>query len=137
MLAIFIGSGQKHLPGPEGIPYFDKLAHFGAFGLLATLWMRALATGGRPLVRAGLFAVAITSIYGAVDEYHQSFTPGRDVEFADWLADTAGATMAVVLYAAWPAYRQLLDQPLRRRGRRRSVPEPPATGLAIETDPHS
>lgn len=134
MLAIYLGSDQNDLPGPEGIPHFDKVAHFAAFGLLATLWARALAAGGSTLVRAALLALAVTSGYGALDEYHQSFTPGRDVEFADWLADSSGAAMAVVLYAAWPAYRQVLEQPLRRFTRRRPAVIP--AGLAVESDQH-
>jgi VanZ family protein len=59
----------------------------------------------------------VVSAYGLFDEWHQSFTPGRFVEAADWVADTAGAAMAIVLYRSWGAYRRLLETPLRRKRR--------------------
>lgn len=93
---------------------FDKLAHFGLFGLLATLLLRVPAIWARPGWR-GWIAVLAVSAFGGTDEWHQSFTPGRSVEWADWIADTGGAALAVVLYLWWPAYRRLLERPLRRR----------------------
>ncbi|MBR4011522.1 MAG: VanZ family protein, partial [Spirochaetaceae bacterium] len=33
----------------------------------------------------------IVSIYGIIDEIHQSFTPGRSSTISDWIADTLGA----------------------------------------------
>jgi VanZ family protein len=111
MAAIFLASGQQKLPGPEGIPGFDKLAHLAAYGLLATLWARALNQPDRPW-RTALIGCVIASVYGLTDEFHQSFTPGRSVEFADWVADTAGAALGVAVYCFWPAYRALMDRTL-------------------------
>jgi VanZ family protein len=34
-------------------------------------------------------------LWGCSDEIHQSFTPGRDVEIGDVLADTTGVALAV------------------------------------------
>jgi VanZ family protein len=41
-------------------------------------------------------------LYGAIDEWHQSFTPGRDSTWEDVLTDLVGAaaTLAVVSYLA-------------------------------------
>jgi len=39
----------------------------------------------------------LCSLYGASDEWHQYYIAGRTVDFADWLADTAGAAGAVLL----------------------------------------
>ena len=65
----------------------NLLAHAAAFGILGGLLRLGLS--GR---RATLAAVALVSGAGAMDEWHQSFTPGRHVEVADWLVDTiAGA----------------------------------------------
>ncbi|MFI5144557.1 MAG: VanZ family protein, partial [Ignavibacteria bacterium] len=36
------------------------------------------------------------SLYGASDEFHQYFIPGRDCEFFDWVGDTVGAILAVL-----------------------------------------
>lgn len=45
-------------------------------------------------------ALAITSLYGVFDEWHQSFIPGRDAAFGDWLADTVGAVVALLVLLA-------------------------------------
>jgi VanZ family protein len=37
--------------------------------------------------------------FGALDEVHQGFVPGRSQDAMDWVADAAGAALAVVL---WP-----------------------------------
>jgi VanZ family protein len=33
--------------------------------------------------------------YGASDEWHQSFVPGRDADLLDLLADTTGGLLAI------------------------------------------
>lgn len=86
----------------------DKVAHFLVFGLLATAIIRI------PYIHAkkwwgALITVAIVTIYAAGDEYHQSFTPGRQVEIDDWIADTLGAILATSLYCAWSGYRSILE----------------------------
>jgi VanZ family protein len=110
-VTVFIASGQSHVASP-GIINFDKVAHALVFGLIATLVGRSFSRSA--WIWAAIF---ITSIYGAADEVRQSFTAGRSVEVADWVADTAGAALAVALYQLWPWYRRLLEMPLFRRKR--------------------
>jgi VanZ family protein len=114
MLAIVVASHQPKLPSPEGLPGFDKIAHFGAYGLMATLWVRALSSSVSS-GRAALLAWVVASLFGVTDEFHQSFVPGRSTELADWLADSGGAALAVALYRFWPAYRRLLEAPIAKR----------------------
>lgn len=109
---IFLASSRSQLGGP-GIPGIDKVVHFAVFGLLATLVVR-LGRGSR----AAWLSVVVVSAYGLLDEWHQSFTPGRSVELADWLADTGGAALAVVMYAGWAWYRNFLEAPVFRAQRR-------------------
>ena len=52
-------------------------------------------------LRAAVLAWAITTAYGATDEWHQSFTPGRSPELRDVRNDAAGAFAAVGLAGAW------------------------------------
>lgn len=85
----------------------DKVVHFAIYGLLATLVCR-LGTGWR----AAVWAFLATAAFGATDEWHQSFIPGRSTELADWLADVLGAAVAVVLYTRWRRYRQWLETPI-------------------------
>jgi hypothetical protein len=61
------------------------------------------------------WAIVIVSAFGLSDELHQHFTPGRSMEFMDWVADTLGATLAVGLYTYWAWYRKLLEAPLWSR----------------------
>ena len=74
----------------------DKAVHMAAFGLLAALlWVLA---GGR-------FALAIFAAVvgvGMLDEVHQAFLPGREPDFADLMADAAGAAMALYLVQFLP-----------------------------------
>jgi VanZ family protein len=42
------------------------------------------------------------SLLGAVDEWHQSFIPGRSMSLPDWVADTAGATVGVLAIRLLP-----------------------------------
>ena len=91
-------------------PYFDKVTHFFIYGLLATLTLRWL--GSRRW--APWLAIAVVSLFGASDEWHQSFVPGRSCEVADWVADTLGAALAVSLFRRWGLYRRLLEFSLLR-----------------------
>ena len=78
------------------IPNFDKLEHFGYYfggsGLLSAYLFRR--DPDRPnwpsLLSIAIVAIALT---GCLDEYHQSFTPGRSGNDPyDLLADVLGAT---------------------------------------------
>lgn len=90
------------------VSHFDKVAHYFAFGLVATLIYRQVAT----LRRAALLAILLTSLYGALDEIHQSFVPGRSAGIDDWIADTLGALTAILAYTRWNFYRRVLETPL-------------------------
>ena len=104
---IFLASGRSQVAAPD-VPNIDKIAHFFVYGLLGTLVARVSVVARlRPL---GMYsAVVICSLYGFSDEFHQSFTPGRSVEFLDWLSDTCGAALAVFVYARWRLYRTFLE----------------------------
>ena len=95
----------------------DKLAHFLAYAVLGALLALAQTRTGWPPAAAYALGIA----YGASDEWHQSFVPGRASDAADWLADAAGVVVAVALY-----------QRMRRRAWRA---HPPLDGA--RTDPSS
>lgn len=94
------------------MPGFDKIAHFFIFGLLATLLYR-ISFFSQKEAAGALLAILIVSIYGLLDEFHQSFYPqAHTVEFLDWLADTLGALTAILVYKKWSLYHTLLERPL-------------------------
>ncbi len=95
---LFFLSSQSRLPS-VGVRHFDKVEHFGAFGVLGWLLARALASSGVGRTRAALLAVLISTLYGGSDEYHQRYTPGRSSDWADLAADGLGASAAAALWA--------------------------------------
>lgn len=107
MAAIFSVSAMPTPPLPEQVS--DKTAHLAAYWLLGLLAVRAVGRGlpCRVTPRVAAVAILITSGYGALDELHQWFVPGRTADLADWYADSAGAAIAVVACWAWSmiAYR--------------------------------
>ncbi len=109
-VTVFLVSGRSQVAAPD-VANVDKLAHFAVYGLLGTLVAR-VSRVGRLRWFGVYWAIAICSLYGLADEFHQSFTPGRSVEFADWLMDTSGAAVAVFLYARWGWYRRMLESGL-------------------------
>ena len=111
LAAAVIAASSRPVVAGLGFNGGDKVAHFSVYGLLGTLLCRAL----RPGWRGAVLALVIASFFGATDEWHQSFVPGRDADVMDWLADTSGAALAVGLYCFWRPYRELLELGWGRR----------------------
>ncbi len=97
MTAMWFVSATSHLPVDVGSS--DKILHAAAYAVLAALAFRA--AGGSGGTRAALVAVLVAAAYGALDEYHQSFVPGRTASAADWLADACGAAIGAASCLAW------------------------------------
>ena len=75
------------------IPYLDKVVQFILFGSLALLTFSGFRFGsGSRFWKAAALAFVIASAYGASDEIHQIWTPGRSSDVFDWVADTLGAS---------------------------------------------
>lgn len=75
---------------------FSSAGHFGVYAVLGALYLWALPHSKRGWPTAAA-AVALASLYGITDEFHQSFVPGRTPDLIDWLVDTAGALAAVLV----------------------------------------
>ena len=88
-----------NLSGP--IP--DYVAHAVEYFVLGTLLLRALNGGIRPpasmarYLQMGILCVA----WGALDEAHQSFVPGRDATPVDVSYDAGGALLAGIAFPLW------------------------------------
>ena len=103
---IFVLSSMSTLPAPPG-GFTDKHAHFVTYGVLAALLVWAITDRAplRTTWTVAATAVALAALYGASDEWHQSFVPGREVSVLDFAADTAGAALAAVGLWAWAIIR--------------------------------
>lgn len=91
----FLSAGNPAPKNGPDIPHLDKVAHFLYFSaggaMLATCGLVIWPCFKR---RKGTLLIAVTlisSVIGRLDEYHQTFTPGRSGnDYGDWLADTLG-----------------------------------------------
>ncbi len=80
---------------------WDKLAHFVEYGGLAgcyCLWWGRNLWLKKPWLRV-LVVVILTVAYGCTDEFHQSFTEGRDSSALDLVADAVGGLIGATIYA--------------------------------------
>lgn len=80
---------------------WDKALHAGAYAVLGVLLARALVGEGWPWRRAAIGAIVIAALYGASDEVHQIFTPMREADILDWVADAIGSTAGGAVYGLW------------------------------------
>ena len=87
-------AGSTHwLPLPGWLPP-DKLAHTVLFGVQALLIAAPIAQPRRRDLGA---AWALATAWGAIDELHQLWVPGRSSDPWDWLADAIGAAAGIAL----------------------------------------
>ncbi len=100
MGAIFFVSSLSNPPVP---PTTDKPLHWLAYLGLAVLVVRALAGGLPRRIGFGiaLAAMLITVAYGATDEVHQLFVPGRTADVYDLMADAAGGLAGTIACILW------------------------------------
>jgi len=101
-LILFILSSIPDIPSPIHFgSWDDKLQHFVAYAILGALVLRA-TTMNRDLPNGRHFklTLALAVLFGATDEVHQYFVPGRFMEFNDFVADAAGV-MAGALFYLW------------------------------------
>ncbi len=91
-------SSQSTLPSPGfTFPNMDKVEHAAYFFLMGLLAWRAGRHGeGWSRITAFLAVVLGGLLLGILDEFHQSFVPGRALETLDVAADTAGALVAAL-----------------------------------------
>jgi VanZ family protein len=77
-----------------------KSAHFVEYFILSLLVLRGIRAGRKENhLGWAIVAICVVAGYAALDEFHQSFVPGRTAAVADVLLDTAGG-MAAQLVAA-------------------------------------
>ena len=80
-------------------PGTDKPVHAGLFMILGL----SIAWGKRRTGSSvsGLLFLLMGIGYGALDEWHQSFVPGRNASVGDWVADSAGVMLGFVLFSSF------------------------------------
>jgi len=101
MIALFTLST---LPGNDpflnSFDISDKIKHFAAYfvlGITFCMWISNKKWLARPFVCCS-FIVFLCTLFGASDEYHQTFVPGRSGDLYDLAVDCAGGITAVFVY---------------------------------------
>lgn len=113
---IFVGSSipSKAFPVLK-IFDFDKLIHISIFFVFGVLVYRAFAaTDAEDSYRwsRAILAIGVVLIYGVIDEFHQSFVPGRSPDVWDATADTVGGILSMLvlfLYRRVKAMRRRVE----------------------------
>jgi UDP-2,3-diacylglucosamine pyrophosphatase LpxH len=130
-------SAQAHYPmGIQLPPPMDKLAHALAFGILALVLDVALRLNRSdlPMYRRHLLVFMAVSFYGATDEWHQLFVPGRACEFGDWVADSVGGGLGLLAGSTHLLFTRRLRALSWLRGTARRFDS--AKDLILVADPH-
>jgi len=105
MAVIFYLSSQSHLqpPVPAGVQEVVSVAaHFAEYAVLATLLRRAAGHfAGRSSLKQVFVLWLVATVYGASDEGHQAFVPGRTVSAGDLVVDALGAALGMMIVPWW------------------------------------
>jgi VanZ family protein len=88
-----------------------KCAHFTEYFILSLLILRGIQAGRREdHLRWALVVIIVVAAYACLDEYHQSFVPGRTPAIHDVLIDTCGGIAAQVVAGLLAFWTQLREQ---------------------------
>jgi VanZ family protein len=90
-------SDQSALPTRYWFAHQDKVMHAGAYFIMAVLTWRSFIHYLKQPYALAIISLVFCSLYGGLDEWHQSFIPGRTPDMGDWIADTIGAAIAIGL----------------------------------------
>jgi len=84
------------------IPFMDKVMHIAEYAVFGYLLARALAVGREDESRIllAIIVIALSVIWGVIDELHQMFVPMRYASIFDVIADTFGASLGSVIVIA-------------------------------------
>ncbi|MBJ06853.1 MAG: hypothetical protein CMO40_07035 [Verrucomicrobiaceae bacterium] len=103
-----LSDGPAPVQEPAGLPHLDKVLHFGYFFggailLSAVLFLWNRRPSPEPSRRTSRWlaciVVVVLAAIGALDEWHQSWIPGRSGnDLGDWTADLLGACVGVFLF---------------------------------------
>ena len=97
LISILSHTPQDDIPesissAPDGIDY---LFHFVEYSILGFLLFRSLASDELVVGNAVQFSLLIGISFAILDEFHQSFVPGRHMSSIDMLFDSIGIVFGV------------------------------------------
>jgi VanZ family protein len=88
-----------------------KCGHLTEYFILSMLILRGIRAGEKGLyLRWVLVTILIVAGYAALDEYHQSFVPGRTAAVGDVLIDTTGGIAAQIVASLFVLLRKAREK---------------------------
>lgn len=111
ILWIFPNLSEERVAGIHFL--LRKVAHFSEYAVLGILAARAFVASANDFIQRHQFQVALLLIvsYALLDEFHQSFVPGRTASIYDSAIDVAGGITALLVFTLWHR------RPLKMRSR--------------------
>ena len=104
---------MQHLPQVP-LPFLqDKIPHAIVFAVLSVLAYRAFVHQSylkRLALSPGISAFLFCLFYGALDELHQYYVPGRTMDLWDLFADVVGAAIGIAIFRFIQKRKQRTDQ---------------------------
>lgn len=113
MMIIFTLSSRTGAQIDTLLPFFQKLlpslqsfdaGHFLEYFILSLTFLWAVS-GAKPSWKAKVLSIALSAVYGATDEFHQLYVPGRMCDIYDLRNDTVGAALAMLVLTIPPVAR--------------------------------
>jgi VanZ family protein len=105
-IALFVGT---HVPVdrvPSAVGSADKIAHLGAFAVLAFLFATTWQlSAGHLMTRHLVWCWIVIAVYGGFEEITQPIV-GRIASVVDWLADVAGAAIGLLAFVIMRQFLQ-------------------------------
>jgi len=121
MVLIYYFSAQSNVPAVAVDAQLAAVAgHLVAYGALTVALFLVFEHAGWESRRAALWGFAGASLYGATDEIHQFFVPGRHADPIDLLTNAMGAAFFLWVFLSVRTYlpesigRRVLSQTRRR-----------------------
>lgn len=96
ILKIFVKDISKEQVQKLQLP-IRKLAHFTIYAIGGVLAIMLMNQYNIQLIQTIIYSQVIISAYAILDEFHQSFVPGRTASIWDVLIDSAGALTAILI----------------------------------------
>lgn len=97
LLIVYLSHQPSLKPPVELFPHQDKVFHMIEFGGLGLALVLNTDLFGKRYKRSRMIVSGIC--WALLDEFHQSFVPGRDSSFQDAFADIAGLILAIWLFS--------------------------------------
>lgn len=99
-IVIFIASHQAIIKLPDlGFTWEDKVFHMFGYLVFGVTLMLAVRKNfpDMKISKVILIVLALGSLYGISDEFHQSLIPGRTADVFDWIADCCGIGLSILV----------------------------------------